>query len=42
MQIKDFYLDLREGPQYAKKNGNMWLLESEAFKEPLRFEFTFD
>lgn len=42
MQIKDFYLDLREWPQYAKKNGNVWLLESEAFKEPLRFEFTFD
>ena len=42
MQIKDFYLDLREWPQYAKKNGNVWLLESEAFKEPLKFEFTFD
>ena len=42
MQIKEFYLDLREWPQYAKKNGNVWLLESEAFKEPLRFEFTFD
>lgn len=42
MQIKDFYLDLREWPQYAKKNWNVWLLESEAFKEPLKFEFTFD
>lgn len=42
MQIKDFYLDLREWPQYAKKNGNVWLLESEAFKEPLKFEFSFD
>lgn len=42
MQIKDFYLDLREWPQYAKKNWNVWLLESEAFKEPLRFEFSFD
>lgn len=42
MQIKEFYLDLREWPQYAKKNNNVWLLESEAFKEPLRFEFTFD
>ena len=42
MQIKQFYLDLREGPQYAKNNNNVWLLESEAFKEPLKFEFTFD
>ena len=42
MQIKEFYLDLREWPQYAKKNWNVWLLESEAFKEPLKFEFTFD
>ena len=42
MQIKEFYLDLREGPQYAKKNWNVWLLESEAFKSPLKFEFTFD
>ena len=42
MQIKEFYLDLREWPQYAKKNWNVWLLESEAFKEPLRFEFSFD
>ena len=42
MQIKQFYLDLREWPQYAKNNNNVWLLESEAFKEPLKFEFTFD
>lgn len=42
MQIKEFYLDLREWPQYAKKNWNVWLLESEAFKEPLKFEFSFD
>ena len=42
MQIKEFYLDLREWPQYAKNNNNVWLLESEAFKEPLKFEFTFD
>ena len=42
MQIKEFYLDLREWPQYAKKNWNVWLLESEAFKEPLKFEFGFD
>ncbi len=42
MQIKQFYLDLREWPQYAKNNWNVWLLESEAFKEPLKFEFTFD
>ena len=42
MQIKQFYLDLREWPQYARNNWNVWLLESEAFKEPLKFEFTFD
>lgn len=42
MQIQSFYLDLREGPQYAKKERNVWLLESEAFKEPLKFSFSFD
>lgn len=43
MQIKQFYLDLKEWPQYAKKNRwNVWLLESEAFKEPLRFTFQFE
>ena len=42
MQIKQFYLDLREWPQYAKKNKNVWLLEEEAFKEPLKFVFEFD
>lgn len=42
MQIKEFYIDLREGPQYAKNNNNVWLLESEAFKEPLVFKFAFD
>lgn len=42
MQIKEFYLDLREWPQYGKKERNVWLLESEAFKEPLKFKFTFD
>lgn len=42
MQIKEFYLDLREWPQYAKNNNNVWLLESEAFKEPLKFTFSFD
>ena len=42
MQIQSFYLDLREGPQYAKKERNVWLLESEAFKDPLKFTFSFD
>lgn len=42
MKIQEFYLDLREWPQYAKNNRNVWLLESEAFKEPLRFKFAFD
>lgn len=42
MNIQEFYLDLREGPQYAKNNKNVWLLESEAFKEPLVFKFAFD
>lgn len=42
MQIKNFFLDLREWPQYAKKQNNLWLLESEAFKEPLQFTFEFD
>ena len=42
MQIKNFFLDLREWPQYAKQQNNVWLLESEAFKEPLQFTFEFD
>lgn len=42
MKIKTFYLDLREWPQYWKKDGNVWLLESEAFKEPLKFVFEFE
>lgn len=42
MQIKEFFLDLREWPQYAKNNKNVWLLESEAFKDPLKFTFTFE
>lgn len=42
MQIKKFYLDLREWPQYAQKQNNIRLLESEAFKEPLKFTFEFD
>lgn len=42
MQIKKFYLDLREGPQYASKSKDVWLLESEAFKEPLKFTFEFE
>lgn len=42
MEIKEFYLDLREGPQYAKKQDNIWLLESEMFKEPLKFGVCYD
>ena len=42
MQIKQFYLDLKEWPQYAKKNKNVWLLEEEAFRDPLKFVFEFD
>lgn len=42
MEIKEFYLDLREGPQYAKKNENVWLLESEMFKEPLKLCVWYD
>lgn len=42
MEIKEFYLDLREGPQYAKKNENIWLLESEMFKEPLKLCVWYD
>jgi DNA repair exonuclease SbcCD ATPase subunit len=42
MEIKEFYLDLREGPQYAKQNNNIWLLESEMFKDPLKFCVGYD
>lgn len=42
MQIKQFFLDLREWPQYAQKQNNLRLLESEAFKEPLKFTFELD
>ena len=42
MQIKEFYLDLKEWPQYGKKQKDIRVLESEAFKEPLKFTFQFD
>lgn len=42
MQIKEFYLDLKEWPQYGKKQKDIRVLESEAFKEPLKFSFQFD
>lgn len=42
MEIKEFYLDLREWPQYAKKQDNVWLLESEMFKEPLKLCVWYD
>lgn len=42
MEIKDIYLDLREGPQYAKNQNNVWLLESEMFKDPLKLNIVYD
>lgn len=42
MEIKELYLDLRDGPQYAKKTWDIWLLESEMFKEPLKFGVWYD
>lgn len=42
MEIKEVYLDLKEWPQYAKKNKSVFKLESEAFKEPLKFKFVYD
>ena len=42
MEIKEVYLDLKEWPQYAKKNKSVFKLESEAFKDPLKFKFVYD
>ena len=42
MEIKEIYLDLREGQQYAKKTWDIWLLESEMFKEPIKFGVWYD
>ena len=42
MEIKDIYLDLREWPQYAKNQNNVWLLESEMFKDPLKLNIVYD
>ena len=42
MEVKELYLDLREGPQYAKNNKNIWLLESEIFKDPLKIKLGYD
>lgn len=42
MQVKEIYLDLKEGEQYAKKNNNVWTLTSEAFKDPLKIKLVYD
>lgn len=42
MQVKEIYLDLKEGEQYAKKNNNVWTLTSEAFKDPLVLKLVYD
>lgn len=42
MQIKEFYLDLREWPQYGKKTNQGWMLYTEAFKKPLKFVFWYE
>lgn len=42
MEIKEVYLDLKSWPQYAKKNKSVFTLESEAFKDPLKFKFVYD
>ena len=42
MQVKEIYLDLKEGEQYAKRNNNVWTLTSEAFKDPLKIKLVYD
>ena len=34
MEVKSIYMDLQEG----KKKGNVWKLESEAFKKPIELK----
>jgi len=38
MEVKTIYLDLQEGV----KKGNVWRLESEAFKDPIKVEICYD
>ena len=38
MEVKSVYLDLQEG----KKKGNVWRLESEAFKKPIEIKIWFE
>ena len=38
MEVKSVYLDLQEG----KKKGNVWKLESEAFKKPIEIKIWYD
>jgi hypothetical protein len=38
MEVKSVYMDLTEG----KKKGNVWKLESEAFKKPIKIKICYD
>ena len=38
MEVKSIYMDLQEG----KKKGNVWKLESEAFKKPIELKIWFE
>ena len=38
MEVKSVYMDLQEG----KKKGNVWKLESEAFKKPIEIKIWYD
>lgn len=38
MEVKSVYMDLQEG----KKKGNVWKLESEAFKKPIEIKICYD
>ena len=38
MEVKSVYLDLQEW----KKKGNVWRLESEAFKDPIEIKIWYD
>ena len=38
MEVKSVYMDLQEGV----KKGNVWKLESEAFKKPIEIKICYD
>lgn len=42
MQVKKIYMDLKEAKQEQQRWRNVWVLESEAFKDPITIDIAYD